>query len=149
MEKIQFKISINANAEKVYGIMLGQETFKIWTGVFSPSSNFEGSWTQGSKMLFTMVNNEGKREGMFGIIREIIPNQFVSIQYMGMLDGDQEITKGKEIEGWLGAFENYSFEESDGLTHVTVDFDVSEEMRDYFEQTYPKALEKLKEICEA
>ena len=38
--------------------------------------------------------------------------------------------------------------ENNGITEVTVDLDTSEDFVDYMNQTYPKALEKLKEICE-
>jgi len=31
---------------------------------------------------------------------------------------------------------------------VTVDLDVNDQMVEYFRGTYPKALEKLKQICE-
>lgn len=117
--------------------------------MFNPTSNFEGNWIKGNKILFTCTNHEGKREGMVGVVKEISPNHYVSIQYTGLLDGEKEIFEGKELEQWAGAFENYSFKESNGFTEVTVDMDVNEEMHDYFEQTYPKALEKLKEICEA
>ncbi len=152
MEKMQFSTTINAPVGEVYDKMLGKETFKQWTAVFNPTSDFEGggvegSWDKGSKILFVGTNEQGKREGMVGYIRENTPNQYVSIEYVGILDGDNELTEGPIAEAWQG-FENYTFEGSDGSTTVTVDIDVNDEMVDYFKETYPKALEKLKEICE-
>ena len=35
-----------------------------------------------------------------------------------------------------------------GTTTVTVDLDTTEDFLDYMNETYPKALDKLKEICE-
>jgi hypothetical protein len=153
MKRLQFKSDINAPAAKVYNAMIGKETFRQWTAVFNPSSDFEsgnveGSWEKGSKILFVGTNKEGKREGMVGFIRENTPDRFVSIEYKGILDGDNEITSGPTAEEWQG-FENYSFETNDGTTTVTVDIDVNDQMIDYFRDTYPKALNKLKEICEA
>lgn len=155
MKRMQFKTDINAPVANVFDIMLGKETFKQWTSVFNPSSDFEssesdveGSWKKGAKILFVGVSKEGKREGMVGWIRENIPNQFVSIEYTGIVDGDEEITEGPVAEDWQG-FENYTFEGHNGSTTVTVDVDVNDEMIDYFTKTYPKALEKLKAICEA
>lgn len=150
---MQFSTTIQAPAGKVYDAMLGKETFKQWTSVFNPSSDFEGggiegSWEKGSKILFVGTDKEGKREGMVGYIRENIPNRHVSIEYAGILDGDREITEGPQAEDWQG-FENYTFEDQGNSTTVTVDIDVNEEMTDYFRETYPKALEKLKSICEA
>ncbi|QNL48224.1 SRPBCC domain-containing protein [Olivibacter sp. SDN3] len=147
MEKMQFKTTISAAVSKVFDTMIGKDTFKLWTTVFNPSSDFEGEWKKGSKILFVGTNEVGKKEGMVGIIRELDRPQFVSIEYIGLLDGENEITTGSIAEEWAG-FENYSFETSGNQTTVTVDIDVNDQMRDYFRETYPKALDKLKEICE-
>lgn len=152
MERLQFTVSINAPAATVYNKMIGKETFKEWTSVFNPSSdyeggNMEGNWEKDSKVLFVGVDKQGKREGMVGYIRENVPNQFVSIEYVGILDGEHEIIEGPVAEDWQG-FENYTFESHGGSTIVTVDIDVNDQMIEYFRNTYPKALEKLKEICE-
>lgn len=153
METLQFKKEINASADKVYKTMIGKETFKQWTAVFNPSSDVEGggdvegSWEKGSKILFVGTNEEGKREGMVGYIRENTPNRHISIEYIGILDGENELTEGPVAEEWQG-FENYTFESLGGTTTVTVDIDVNDQMLEYFRITYPKALDKLKEICE-
>ncbi len=148
MKKMQFKIDIHAGIENVYNTMLGEKTFKEWTSEFNPTSDFEGSWEKGSKILFVGVNKEGKREGMVGLIKENIPYKFVSIKYIGLVDGEKEITEGPEIEGWANTFENYSFSGNDIQTTVAVDIDIQDQWVDYFEKTYPKALERLKQICE-
>jgi hypothetical protein len=64
------------------------------------------------------------------------------------LDGDTEITAGEQVEKWAGGHENYSFQENNGITTVTVDMDTIDEYLDYFKTTYPTALDKLKEIAE-
>lgn len=148
MERLQFKIDINADKAKVYQTMIGKDTFKQWTAVFNPSSDFEGSWETGGKILFIGYNEDGKREGMVGIIEKNNPDEFVSIQYIGLVDGDKEITEGVEIENWAGMYENYSFTEENGVTILTVDIDMNDEMKEYFQSTYPQALNKLKEMCE-
>jgi phytoene dehydrogenase-like protein len=45
-------------------------------------------------------------------------------------------------------FENYTFEENNGTTIITVDLDTIEDFVDYMTESYPSALKKLKEICE-
>lgn len=37
---------------------------------------------------------------------------------------------------------------NNGTTKITVELDITEDFLDYMNQTYPKALHKLKEICE-
>ncbi len=94
---------------------------------------------------------------MVSRIAENIPNRFVSIQHYGLLKADQEITEGPDVEKWAKGFENYTFEENYAhpndqsgreTTILTVDLDTAEDFLDYMNQNYPKALEKLKEICE-
>ena len=58
---------------------------------------------------------------MVSEISDNIPNRFVSIRHYGLLKGNVEITEGPEVEKWANGFENYSFEENNGTTTVTVD----------------------------
>ena len=160
MKKLQFKISINAPVTKVYDFMLGinnKSTYEEWTALFNPTSTYEGSWNKGNKILFIGTDEHGEKGGMVSKIAENIPNQFVSIQHYGLLKADQEITKGPEVESWANGFENYTFGENNaipddsvgqGTTTVIVDLDITEDFLDYMNETYPKALDKLKEICE-
>lgn len=151
MEKLQFKVIINATVTKVYDFMLGinsKSTYEQWTSLFNPTSSYEGSWQKGNKILFIGIDEKGERGGMVSKIVENIPNRFVSIQHYGILKADKEITEGPEVEKWANGFENYTFEENNGTTTVTVDLDTTEDFSGYMNQTYPKALEKLKELCE-
>jgi uncharacterized protein YndB with AHSA1/START domain len=148
METLHFEITINAPVEKVYNLMLSEQSFREWTAAFNASSFYKGSWEKGSKILFIGVNNQGKEEGMVSRIKENIPNQFVSIEHLGILNGEEEITSGPAVDGWAGALENYSFKEEGGKTILLVDMDANEQFKTYFEQTWPNALLKLKEMCE-
>lgn len=85
---------------------------------------------------------------MVSKIVENIPNQFVSIQHYGLLKDNKEITEGPEVEKWASGFENYTFKESNGTTTITVELDTTEDLLEFMNQTYPRALEKLKKICE-
>lgn len=152
MKKLQYKVSIKAPVTKVYDFMLGmtsKSTYEKWTALFNPTSAYEGSWGKGDKILFVGVDEKGEKGGMVSRIAENVPNRFVSIQHYGLLQGDKEITEGPEVEKWANGFENYTFEESNGTTTVTVDLDTTEDFVDYMNESYPKALDKLKEICEA
>jgi hypothetical protein len=151
METLQFKVSINAPAAKIYDVMLGissKSTYEQWTSIFNPTSTYEGSWDKGSKILFVGVDEKGEKGGMVSRIVDNIPNRFVSIQHYGLLSADKEITEGPDVEKWANALENYTFEDKNGTTTVTVDLDTTEGFLDYMNEHYPKALDKLKEICE-
>ena len=151
MIKIQFTVSINTPVTKIYDFMLGtnsKSTYEQWTSLFNPTSTYEGSWEKGSKMLFIGVDEKEEKGGMVSRIAENIPNRFVSIQHYGLVKGGIEITEGPEVEKWANGFENYSFQENNGTTKVTVDLDITDDFVDYMNETYPKALDKLKELCE-
>ena len=151
MEKLQFKISINAPAAKVYDMMLGisdKSNYEAWTALFNPTSSYEGTWTKDSKMLFVGQDENGEKGGMVSRIIENIPSRFVSIQHYGLVQGSIEVTEGPDVEKWANGFENYTFEEKDGITSVIVDLDTTAEFVEYMNEAYPNALDKLKEICE-
>lgn len=151
MEKLQFKVSINAPVTKVYDFMLGinsKSTYEQWVSVFNPTSTYEGSWDKGDKILFIGVDEQGEKGGMVSRIIENNSNRFVSIQHYGLVQADKEITEGPEVEKWANGFENYTFEESNGTTTVTVDLDTTEDFVEYMNEMYPKALDKLRELCE-
>ena len=151
MKRIHFNISIQAPASAVYDKMLGlsnKSTYEQWTALFNPTSSYEGSWTKGSKILFIGTDEKGEKGGMVSRIVENNPNRFVSIQHYGLVKGDKEIIEGPEVEKWANGFENYTFEENNGITMVLVDLDTNEDFEDYMNESFPAALAKLKEICE-
>jgi len=151
MKKVTFKTNVHAGAEKVYETMLGlkdKKTYEYWTAAFNPTSSYEGSWEKGSKIYFVGLDKEGKKRGMVSEIMAHIAAKFISIRHYGFLDGEQEITTGDEVEKWAGSHENYHYEENQGITTVSIEIDVIEDYLDYFNNTYPKALEKLKEVAE-
>lgn len=151
MKKLHYSIKINAPAEKVWQTMLDPETYKEWTEVFNPGGggHFRGSWEKGSKILFIGLDPEtGKEGGMVSRIAENRPYEFISIEHLGILKEGVEDTTSEEARKWTPAFENYTFKEENGVTEVSVEQDMVEEMTDEFDKMWPKALEKLKEIAE-
>ena len=151
MKKLQFNVKINAPVSKVYEAMLGlksKSTYEEWTSLFNPTSTYDGSWNKGSKILFIGTDEKGGRGGMVSEVVENIPYQYVSVRHYGLVKDDKEITEGPEVEKWANGFENYTFEDNNGITTITVDLDTTEDFLDYMNQTFPKALDKLKELCE-
>jgi len=148
-EHLHFEKNINTNARKVFETMLNKKQFAVWTAEFNPELHFIGSWEKGSKIIFLGTDEDGNMGGMVSSIKENIPNKFISIEHLGLVQNGKEITSGPEVEGWAGAMEDYTFKEENGKTLVSVDVDVNQEFKSYFLKTWPKALKKLKTICEA
>jgi len=151
MQKLTFEKEINASAQRVYEAMLGlqdKSTYEYWTATFNPTSTYEGSWDKGSKILFVGCDENGKRGGMVSAVEENQPAKLVSVRHYGFVDGDKEITTGEQVEKWTGGYEIYKFDEQDGKTRVTVELDTIDDFLGYFNDKYPKAMDKLKEISE-
>lgn len=148
LEKVNFEITINASPKKVYDTMLAKKQYTAWTAEFNPTSRYEGSWEKGSKIFFLGTDKDGNVGGMVSKIKENIPNQFVSIEHLGEVHGKEEVTTWADIEAWAGSHENYSFTEKNGGTLLSIELDTVPGFKSYLEGTYPKALNKLKSICE-
>lgn len=72
----------------------------------------------------------------------------MSFKHLGVVKDGVESVDDKSTGGWSGAHENYTLRENNGKTELTVEMDVTEDFRGYFERTLPEALKKVKEISE-
>lgn len=151
MNTLNYEIEINAPVEKVWDTMLGLETYKEWTKPFNPAgSSFEGSWEQDSKILFLGPDPEtGKMGGMVSRIKENRNHEYISIEHLGEVSDGVEDTTSEKVKAWKGALENYTFTPTDSGTKVSVELtQIPDEFKGYMDDTWPKGLEKLKEMCE-
>lgn len=144
MEKLNFKTIVNASPEKVWSVLWADKTYREWTSAFSEGSHVVTDWKEGSKVLFL----DGKGQGMVSRIAKKTPNEFMSFEHLGVVKDDVEDTTSDEVKQWAGSTENYSLKNVDGKTELAVEMEAGKEWLDYFEKTWPKALEKLKEIAE-
>lgn len=148
MKTLQFETTINAPKQKVWSIMIDDSTYREWTEVFSPGGYYEGSWDKGSKILFLGPGEDGKLSGMVSKIVENKPYDFISIEHYGEVRDGVEDTTSERVKLWSGAHENYYFSEENGATKLKVTLDTVDEYAAMFDGLWPKALDKLKEICE-
>lgn len=146
---LHFEITINANIAKVYNTMIDQKLYSEWTSEFNPTSRFEGSWNKGSKIKFIGESEESGEMGMFSRIVENIPYERIVIEHLGLILNGKEITSGPEVAGWAGAIEEYRFKEIENKTLLAIEMDTIKEYENYMLDTWPKALDKLKEMCES
>ncbi len=149
MEKLHFSIQINASKQRVWDTMLNDATYREWTEIFNPSSGsyYEGDWSEGSHIKFLGPDKDGTVSGMYSLIKENRPYEFLSIQHLGEIIKDE--VKPWPGDGSISFFENYTFKEEDGSTTLEIDVDANDDFKAMFEEMWPKALEKLKELSEA
>lgn len=144
MEKQTFNITIRATPAEVWNTLFGETTYPLWTAPFAEGSSVETDWKEGSKALFL----DGKGQGMVSMIAKNIPNEYMSIKHLGFYKDGVEDMDSEEVKKWAGAMENYTLKPSNGNTELLIDMDISEDYKDYFNNTWPKALEKVKELAE-
>jgi len=144
MKKKQFSIEINAPREKVWSVLWDEDTYRQWTSVFSAGSYAVSDWKEGSKIQF--LSSDGS--GMFSEIAKKRPPELMSFKHLGVVKNGEEQHIDQETQDWSGANENYLLKENGGKTELLVEMDVTDEFQKYFEETFPKALEKIKELSE-
>ena len=142
---MEFSITINALPEKVWDVIIGKDTYDLWTAPFAVGSTVKTDWKKGSKALFL----DGKGNGMVSEIVESIPGQFLSIHHLGEVkDGVEDLTT-YQGEQWGDALENYTLKSvNDNQTLWLVNMDMNDDYIEYMEKTWPLALQKVKELAE-
>ena len=139
-----FDIFIHAPPKQVWATMLHSPTYERWTATFCEGSRFEGSWDEGQTIRF------GNSEGL-GMVAEIAvhrPAEFVSIRHLGMTGQGVQDSPSNTAGAWVPCYENYSFTAEAGGIRLRVDCDEFGDCADWMAQTWPKALQSLKTICE-
>lgn len=96
-------------------------------------------------MLFLGTDENGENEG--GMVSRIVksaPYEYMSIEHIGLIgDGKEELWNEDEY-----SYENYTFNEKDGVTELLVEITNVPDDWNEMEEVWPEALEKLKEIIE-
>jgi uncharacterized protein YndB with AHSA1/START domain len=145
LKRLQFSIAISAPAAKVYEQMIGDASYRDWTSAFTEGSRFEGSWAQGERIRFLAPSGEG----MVAEIAENRPNEFISVRHLGSIANGVEDTQSESVRAWAPAYENYRFTATPEGTTLTVEQDIVAEYEDFMADVWPKALTRLKILCES
>jgi hypothetical protein len=145
VKRIQFSIVIAAPVSSVYALMIAPESYRGWTSAFAEGSHYQGSWQKGKTIRFLSPSGDG----MVAEIAENRANQFISVKHLGYIVNGVDDTKSEAIRASAPAYENYTFEPATERTKLVVDQDVTAEFESYIAEAWPKALERLKQICES
>ena len=144
INRLQFSIDIKAEKTKIWKALWNESTYRNWASVF-----FEGSyaitdnWEEGSKVLFLSPD----QSGIYSIIETHIPNKIMMFKHIGYVVKGKEQPIDDETRTWSGATEIYTLTEGIDSNTLTVEIDVLDEHLDFMTNTFPKALEKVKNNC--
>ncbi len=144
-KRLEFRTTIAAPVERVWDEMLGDESYCEWTAAFHEGSYFEGSWVQGEGIRFLSPSGDG----MIAEIAENLRHERISIRHLGYVMNGVEDTESEAVRAWAPAYENYIFRPVAGGTELIIEQDVSGEFEQMMQESWPKALERLKALCEA
>lgn len=139
-----FDIFIRAPRTAVWRTMLQAPTYDQWTAAFCEGSHYKGSWDAGQTIRFF----DPAGNGMVATIAEHRPAEFVSIRHLGFIANGVEDTTSEAIRAWAPCHENYTFTDEGDGTRVRVDADVFGGYEAFMAETWPKALLRLKALCE-
>lgn len=144
LKTLAFSVALRAPRDTVWRTMLTLETYRDWTSAFCDGSTFEGSWEAGSRIRFL----DPKGSGMVSEIAEHRPAEFVSIRHLGEIAEGVEDTTSEKVRAWAPAHENYTFTDEGDGTRLDVAVEILPEYESYMLETYPRALDRLKALCE-
>ena len=140
---ISKSITIQASPEKVWHTLLDDASYRQWTAVFHPGSYAETDWKEGSKVLFK--TQEG--DGMVSKVTISRPYEEIRFQHLGVLKNNTEFVDEAATE-WQG-FETYKLKPVGPDTELYIEQDLEEKHVEWFDATWEKALQKVKELAEA
>jgi uncharacterized protein YndB with AHSA1/START domain len=140
-----YSIAINASQEKVWYSLWDDQNYRHWVSVFCEGSYAISDWQEGSKIYFLDQNGSG----MNSLVAINQPFETMLFRHMGELKEYVELPETEASKAWSGAEERYELKTNNGITNVTVTIDLVEKYIDYFNETFPKALEQLKGIAES
>lgn len=144
MTRLTFSTTINAPKALVWRTMLEDATYRQWTSAFAEGSHAVTDWSPGSKALF--LGPDGS--GMVSRVAEHRPEEYLSLEHLGVVVDGVEDTSSAAAGDWAGARENYTLRETGEGVTLTVETDTTDEHKQYFEETWPKALASLKALSE-
>jgi uncharacterized protein YndB with AHSA1/START domain len=145
MKQLIFKTSIAAPKQKVWETMLHPVTYREWVDAAWPGSFFEGVWKEGENIRFVSKNGSGT----IATLVEHRPYDYIFARHIAALNpGGIEDRDSDVAKGWIGTTERYTFAEQNGATALTVEVTTAPDWEAMFNNGWPIALAKLKEICE-
>ena len=141
----EYKIGINASKERVWFALWDPYHYSKWNSVFCEGSYaITNHWEQGSRVHF--LSPQGN--GMYSTVTENKMPEKMSFTHIGKLKDFQEMPLDDEAKKWTGGQEKYLLSHDNGITTLTVRVDVFDMFIDFFDASFPKALDLVKQLSE-
>ena len=142
MKKIRFSVSIKASQQHVWDTLWGETTFREWAGIIDPGTYMVGELAEGSEVQFISSENG---YGVTSLVHKSVPGKLLILKHHA---DTKDFGIRNRAEEWSGGEEIYELTERRGETILAATFDVPLQMEGYFQNVYPKALERVKVLAE-
>ena len=141
MKQLHYEIDIHAPRMKVWDVLWDDKSYRDWSSAFAKGSYAVSDWNEGSTVQFI---DPASNAGMSAIIEKKMPGEFMCFKHVA------EIRDGKERPYPAGAHgrEKYTLKDEHGVTRLDVDLDASDEYQTAFDDMFPKALRRVRELAE-
>lgn len=144
IHRLQFSIDIKAEKTKIWDALWKENLYHDWANeFFAGSYAITDNWEEGSTVLFLSSD----QTGIYSIIETHIPNKIMMFKHIGNVVKEKEQPIDNETKKWTGATEIYTLTEGKDSNKLIVEIDVLDEHVDFMTNTFPKALEKVKNNC--
>ncbi|HVS79560.1 MAG TPA: SRPBCC domain-containing protein [Candidatus Paceibacterota bacterium] len=149
MKSIRHSIEIDAPKEKIWQVLWDDKTFRDWANIIDQGTYMTGTLQEGAEVNF-IGNSDGKvRYGVSSKVEKLIPLKLISFRKVEDIKVADDGSIEKRDDQWTGGVESYELEEHDGQVTLSIIEDVPDELVEYFENTLPKVLERIKALAEA
>lgn len=141
MKEMKFSIEINASKEKVWQTLWQDKTLREWANLIDPGTHMVGELKEGGEVQFI----SGNGLGVSSLVEKLKINEFALLAHQADTQDNGQREREKQ---WTGGKESYTLSEKDGITTLTMASDVPPELEEYFKDSYPKALARVKVLAE-
>lgn len=144
MKTLIYTIEIKANKDKVWQSLWEKENYTIWTAPFTPGCYYETtSFSEGNEIRFLASNGDG----MISKIVKLQPQEHIAFEHLSMLENGT-ISSLKTNEDSHAYIESYTLQENENSVTLIVKVDTLEPWEETMNNSFPKALQIVKELSE-
>lgn len=107
MLTLNYYVEITATPQRVWRVLTDVELYKRWAQAFSPQSQFEGEWEEGSDITFFDPDMGGTR----AVIDSVQPLHRLEFHHVAIFNPDNRQQLDADIAAkWIGSREIYQID---------------------------------------
>lgn len=142
MKELEYKIEIHKPKEIVWFTLWDDQSFRDWSNNIDEGTYMLGDLVEGNEIQFiSSVNGYG----VTSLVSKLIPNEYILFKHESDTQNTGTETRDKQ---WTGGSESYTLNEYDGSTLLIIKSEIPDELVDVFNESLPKALDRIKYLAE-